>query len=212
MKLIEKTIIEFIDEIDSPSPAPGGGSVSALIGSLGVSLSKMVGHLTINKKKFKGLSNEIQEEFIKRLDELGAIKDELNVMIDKDTEAFNSVMAAFKLSKETEEEKVIRKEVIEAATYKAIDVPIMIAKLSYRGLELIDYFLEYGNKNAITDLGVSSLLLTAALEGAILNVLVNLPGINDDEYVKNNKLECSGLAKKGLEIKSRIMNVVMSNL
>lgn len=83
MKLIEKTIIEFINEIDSPSPVPGGGSVSALIGSLGVSLSKMVGHLTINKKKFKGLSNKIQEEFIKRLDELGVIKDELNVMIDK---------------------------------------------------------------------------------------------------------------------------------
>jgi len=79
-------------------------------------------------------------------------------MIDKDTEAFNYVMISFKLSKETEEEKVIRKEFIEAATYKAIDAPMMIAKLSYRGLELIEYFLEYKNKNAITDLGVSSLL------------------------------------------------------
>jgi len=212
MKLVDKNIMDFIDEVDSASPAPGGGSVSALAGSLGVSLSRMVGHLTVNKKKFKGLSEEVQGEFINRFEELGAVKDELNVLIDRDTEAFNYVMAAFKLPKETDGEKAERKEAIEAATYKAIDVPMMIAELSYRGLELIEYFVEYGNKNAITDLGVSSLLLATALEGAILNVKINLPGISDAEYVRTTGDKCSEMLKNGLEIKIKIMNGVNSNL
>ena len=212
MKLVEKSIIDFIDEVDSSSPAPGGGSVSALAGSLGVSLSRMVGHLTVNKKKFKGLDEAIQSEFMERFNELSSIKDELNILVDRDTEAFNYVMAAFKLPKETDEEKAARKKAIEEATYKAIDVPMVIAELSYRGLELIEYFGEYGNKNAITDLGVSSLLLATALEGAILNVKINLPGISDEEYVKITTDKCSELLAKGLETKSRIMDVVNSKL
>ena len=212
MKLIEKTVVDFIDEVDSASPAPGGGSVSALAGSLGVSLSRMVGHLTVNKKKFKGLDEAIQSEFMERFNELSSIKDELNILVDRDTEAFNYVMAAFKLPKETDEEKAARKKAIEEATYKAIDVPMVIAELSYRGLELIEYFGEYGNKNAITDLGVSSLLLATALEGAILNVKINLPGISDEEYVKITSDKCSELLAKGLETKSRIMDVVNSKL
>jgi len=208
MKLIDKTVVDFISEVDSPSPAPGGGSVSALAGSMGVSLSRMVGHLTVNKKKFKGLSEEIQEEFIKRFEELEGIKDELNILIDRDTEAFNYVMAAFKLPKETDEEKAARKQAIEEATYKAIDVPMMIAELSYRGLELIEYFTEYGNKNAITDLGVSALLLSVALEGAVLNVKINLPGITDEDYVKTTGDKCVEIVDKGLKIKGRIMGEI----
>ena len=212
MKLVEKSIIDFIDEVDSSSPAPGGGSVSALAGSLGVSLSRMVGHLTVNKKKFKGLDEGIQSEFMERFNELSSIKGELNILVDRDTEAFDYVMAAFKLPKVTDEEKTARKEAIEAATYKAIDVPMVIGELSYRGLELIEYFGRYGNKNAITDLGVSSLLLATALEGAILNVKINLPGITDEEYVGNTANKCSEILKNGLEIKKRIMDEVNSNL
>jgi len=212
MKLVEKSVVEFIDEVDSASPAPGGGSVSALVGSLGASLSRMVGHLTVNKKKFKGFSEEIQWDFIQRFEELYNIKSELNVLVDRDTEAFNCVMGAFKLPKGTEEEKAVRKEAIEEATYKAIDVPMVIGELSYRGLELIEYFVEYGNKNAITDLGVSALLLASALEGAILNVKINLPGITDEEYVKTTKRKCEELLREGLEIKRRVLEGVESNL
>jgi len=212
MKLVEKSVVEFIDEVDSASPAPGGGSVSALVGSLGASLSRMVGHLTVNKKKFKGFSEEIQWDFIQRFEELYNIKSELNVLVDRDTEAFNCVMGAFKLPKETEEEKAVRKEAIEEATYKAIDVPMVIGELSYRGLELIEYFVEYGNKNAITDLGVSALLLASALEGAILNVKINLPGITDEEYVETTKRKCEELLREGLEMKRRVLEGVESNL
>lgn len=212
MKLVEKSVTEFIDEVDSASPAPGGGSVSALVGSLGASLSRMVGHLTVNKKKFKGLSEEIQWDFMQRFEELHNIKTELNILVDRDTEAFNFVMAAFKLPKETEDEKAARREAIEAATYKAIDVPMVIGELSYRGLELIEYFVEYGNRNAITDLGVSALLLASALEGAILNVKINLPGISDEEYVGITKRKCEELLKGGLNIKKRVLEGVESNL
>lgn len=205
MKLMDKNVRDFIAEVDSPSPAPGGGSVSALAGSLGASLSRMVGHLTVNKKKFKGLSEEIQGEFLRRFEELEGVKDELNTLVDRDTEAFNLVMAAFKLPKETDEEKAAREEAIEKATYKAIEVPMAIAENSYRGLELIGYFLEYGNKNAITDLGVSALLLSAALEGAVLNVKINLPGITDEAYVNEVSDKCSKLVKDGDSIKREIM-------
>jgi len=205
MKLMDKTVVDFISEVDSPSPAPGGGSVSALAGSLGVSLSRMVGHLTINKKKFKALSEEIQKEFVNRFEELECINDELNVLVDRDTEAFNYVMAAFKLPNESDEEKLARKQAIEEATYKAIEVPMLIAELSHRGLELISYFLEYGNKNAITDLGVSALLLATALEGAILNVKINLPGITNEEYVAETSGKCRRLLEDGGKIKSEIL-------
>ncbi len=205
MKLMDKNVRDFISEVDSPSPAPGGGSVSALAGSLGASLSRMVGHLTVNKKKFKGLSEEIQGEFTRRFEELEGVKDELNTLVDRDTEAFNLVMAAFKLPKETDEEKTARGKAIEDATYKAIEVPMAIAEQSYRGLELIGYFLEYGNKNAITDLGVSALLLSAALEGAVLNVKINLPGITDEAYVAETSNKCNKLVEDGDRIKREIM-------
>jgi len=212
MKLVDKSIIDFIDEVDSASPAPGGGSVSALAGSLGVSLSRMVGHLSVNKKKFKELDDEIKEEVLSRFSELAEIKDELNVLIDRDTEAFNYVMAAFKLPKETEEEKKARGAAIEEATYKAVDVPMVIAELSYRGLELIECFVEYGNRNAITDLGVSALLLVTALEAAILNVKINLPGISDEKYVTDMRERCTELLKNGQEIKVEIMAGVEAKL
>ncbi len=212
MKLIERSVLGFVNEVDSASPAPGGGSVSALAGSLGASLSRMVGHLTVNKKKFKELDEEIKVEFVSRFDELETIMDEFNVLIDRDTEAFNLVMGAFKLPKETDEEKAARKKAIEDATYKAIEVPMVIAELAFRGLELIEYFGAYGNKNAITDLGVSALLLTTALEGAILNVRINLPGITSEEYVKSTNLKCEEMLVEGKEIKERIMAAVNSNL
>ncbi|MGL5099966.1 MAG: cyclodeaminase/cyclohydrolase family protein [Fusobacteriaceae bacterium] len=105
MKLIELTINEFLSEVDSPSPAPGGGSVSALASALGVSLIRMVGHLSFGKKKFEGLDEGIKMEFKRRFDELQGIEEELKNLIDKDTESFKLFMAAMKMPKETDEEK-----------------------------------------------------------------------------------------------------------
>lgn len=113
MKLVEMDVIKFLNEVDSNSPAPGGGSVSALASSLGVSLGRMVAHLSFGKKKYEGNSDEAKAAFVKNFDELLKIKEELNILIDKDSEAYNTVMAAFKLPKETEEEKAIRNAEIQ---------------------------------------------------------------------------------------------------
>lgn len=212
MKLVEKTVTDFINEVDSSSPAPGGGSVAAVVGALGASLSRMVGHLTVNKKKFKELDEEIRIDFLGKFDELCCIKEELVLLVDRDTEAFNLVMAAFKMPKETDEQKKDRKEAIEAATYKAIDVPMVIAELSFRGLELIENLGKNGNQNAITDLGVSALLLASGLEGAILNVKINLPGISDEKYVKETRDRCNEILRGGLKIKMEIMKEVEGKL
>lgn len=184
MKLVEMDVIKFLNEVDSNSPAPGGGSVSALASSLGVSLGRMVAHLSFGKKKYEANSDETKSAFVKNFDELLKIKDELNVLIDKDSEAYNTVMAAFKLPKETEEEKAIRNAEIQKCTKFAIQTPYDIVVLSGKAISLLGTILEYGNQNAITDIGVGTMLLMTGLEGGILNVKVNLSSIEDTEYVE----------------------------
>src|SRR5690554_4468613 len=134
MKLIDYTVKKFIDEVDSSSPAPGGGSVSALVSTLGVSLAKMVSHLTFNKKSYMALDEKLRLDYEKNFAKLNEIKNELEVLIDKDTEAFNLFMEALRLPKETETEKEFRKQKLEEATIEAIKVPLEIMKLSYLGL------------------------------------------------------------------------------
>lgn len=178
MKLIDQTIIDFINNVDSDSPAPGGGSVSALISSLGTSLARMVGHLTVSKKKYTKLDSSIQATFENTLNHLSVIKDELILLIDKDTQAFNQIMKAYKLSKDIPE---IRLKAIEDATLNAIEVPYRVSIISLKALQLLPIILAHGNKQAISDLGVAVLSLTSGIEGALYNVLINLSGISNQE-------------------------------
>ena len=126
MRLIDLKVNEFIEQVDSSSPAPGGGSVSALASSLGVALARMVSHLTIGKKKFQAFDEVIQNEYTTRFNHLESILEQLLVLIDQDTEAFNEIMKAFKMPKETDDEKTKRNEAIEKATLGAIKVPYEI--------------------------------------------------------------------------------------
>jgi formiminotetrahydrofolate cyclodeaminase len=179
MKLIDLEVKKFIEEVDSKSPAPGGGSVSALAGSLGVALSRMVGHLTLGKKKFLALDEKTQREFNETLSLLESKKHELLTLIDLDTEAFNLIMEAYKLPKNNDEDILNRNQKIEEATKIAIDIPFKVATCANHALELIWIIIEHGNKTAISDLGVSVLNLSSAIEGAIMNVLINLPGLSN---------------------------------
>ncbi len=188
MKLTELTVQSFIEEVASKSPAPGGGSVSALASSMGVALTRMVGALSVHKKKFKALDEEIQTSFISIIESFEGINNQLTVLIDKDTEAFNLIMSAFKLPKETEEEKTFRKGKIEEGTLVAIKVPMEVATLCLEAVSNLDYIVTYGNKNTLSDIGVSALMLYAGLEGAILNVKINIPGLSD-EQVRNTYLQ-----------------------
>ena len=208
MKLINLNLVEFGNEVDSSSPAPGGGSVSALAGSVGASLTRMVGHLTVSKKKFKALDKNVQDRFNEILKVFLHVKEELMLMIDKDTEAFNLIMAGYKLPKETVEEKAFRKQKILEGTIEAIKIPFVIARLSLKALKHMEYILEYGNKNALSDVGVSTLMLYTSLEGAILNVKINIPGLTDQLTIDQYSNTIEEMLEEGKQIKDTILSKI----
>ena len=178
--LTTKTVSEFIDEVASRSPAPGGGSVAALAGALGAALTAMVSNLTIGKKKYVGVQGEMQR-VLKQSESLRASFTEL---IDDDAEAFNTVMSAFNLPKETEEDKAKRAASIQRATKGATEIPLHVMQLCEQALLLTQAAAEKGNVNSISDAGVAALMLHAACLGAKLNVQINLGSINDALFVQ----------------------------
>jgi len=181
MKLIEMKLKDFIEELSSDSPAPGGGSVAALAGALSSALSSMVCNLTIGKEKYK----DVEYDMEKILDRVEDIRERFMELIDRDTEAFNRVMDAFKLPKNTEEEKKIRKEKIQDALKGAALVPLETARMCAEMIELCKEIAEKGNKNSITDVGVAAIMAKAGLESAILNVKINLKLISDERFIES---------------------------
>jgi methenyltetrahydrofolate cyclohydrolase len=181
--LASLSVTEFLDELASGSPAPGGGSVSALAASLGAALTSMVCRLTIGKKKYA----EVQIEMEKVLNQSEELRAKFSAMIDEDTMAFNKVMAAYGLPNETEEQKSIRKTEIQEAMKAATLVPLKLTGLCIEGLELVKIVAEKGNPGSISDAGVGALMLHAGGEGAALNVNINLGSLNDVFFVNQTK-------------------------
>jgi formiminotetrahydrofolate cyclodeaminase len=177
--LTEKTVIKFLDELASNSPAPGGGSVAALAGSLGAALTTMVCHLTVGKKKYLDVEPEMKNIIIKSEE----LRKTFTSLIDQDTEAFNKVMEAFGLPKESDAQKALRTAAIQAATKEAALIPLRVMNHVVDALALTKVVAEKGNANSISDAGVSALMLHAAAEGAALNVQINLSGITDADFV-----------------------------
>ena len=212
MKLIDMTVTDFASEVDSNSPAPGGGSVSALASDIGVSLARMMAHLSFEKKKFEQLNEKTKEEFKARFDKLGEIRKELSTLVDKDTESFNEFMKAVKMPKETEEQNKLRAKAIQEATIFSIEVPYKTASLSLEALRLLDFLIKNGNQNAITDIGVGTLMLSAGMEGAILNVKVNLGQIKDKQIYDKYRDGCKEILSEGNEIKDNIISNIHKQL
>ena len=212
MKLVDLSVCEFSDEVDSNSPAPGGGSVAALASNIGIGLARMMAHLSFGKKKYESLDEDIRVEFVNRFNKLGDIRQELVDLVDKDTESFNEVMKAIKMPKETEEEKKLRKSAIQDATLFSIDVPFKTAKLSLKSLELLEFLVAHGNQNAITDIGVGTLMIYTGLEGAILNVKVNLMGLENKELNDSYSENCKEILSKSKDIKDKILNDIHKKL
>ena len=180
MKLVDMTVTSYIDLLNSDAPAPGGGSASALCGAQGAALVSMVAGLTIGKKKYPD-DQELCAEVAKKASEL---KNALLAQVDKDTEAFNLVSAAFKLPKETDEEKAARSKAIADATLVATQVPFETMQLCLEALKYSKALLGHSNTNAASDLGVSALNLITCMKGAWLNVLINLGGVKDEAKVQ----------------------------
>lgn len=177
MKLVDLTVKDYLDVLKSDAPAPGGGSVSALSAAQGVGLVAMVADLTIGREKYAEYDEACRTAKEKALD----LYTQLVEGIDKDTEAFNKVSAAYKLPKDTDEQKAARSAAIRAANVGATEVPFETVKLCFEGLKVTETIVGKSNPNAASDLGVAALNLLAGLKGAWLNVKINLPGIKDEE-------------------------------
>jgi formiminotetrahydrofolate cyclodeaminase len=207
--LIEKKVIEYIAQTASSSPAPGGGSASALAGALGTALAEMVINLTVGKKKYAEVSAELSE----MLPKLSALRIELQNAVDRDTEAFNQVMAAFGLPKETEEQQSKRTIAIQEATVKATKVPLEVMSKAAQALELTLIVAMKGNKNSASDAGVAGLLLGSASDGAALNVMINLAGLPDTHPFKSEaSQELVDLSQRKQKLTQDILNAVSANM
>jgi formiminotetrahydrofolate cyclodeaminase len=179
MELKKMTVEAFIQETSSSSPAPGGGSIAALNAASAAALIEMVAHLTIGKEKYASAEPEMKEVAAKA----ASLKNEFLALIDEDSNAFNKIMAAFKMPKGTDEEKAVRHEAIQEATKGAALVPFKVGETANRLLELADIVICRGNANAVTDGAVASMNARAAVRGAFLNVKINLSSIKDAAFV-----------------------------
>ena len=178
--LVSMNLRQFADETASESPAPGGGSIAAYLGALGISLGTMVANLSSHKKGW----DERWREFSDYAETGQKIKKELLKLVDEDTHAFNKIMDAFGLPKSSDKEKSIRKAAIQSATKNAIEVPLKVMQLSLQSFEIIKAMAEIGNPNSVSDAGVGALCARSAVYGAWLNVKINASGYEDKAYVQ----------------------------
>lgn len=183
MELKKLTVEGFINETASSSPAPGGGSIAALNAASSAALIAMVAQLTLGKEKYAASQEEMQEVAGKA----GALKDQFLAFIDEDSSAFNKIMAAFKLPKDTEEAKKARSAAIQDATKEAALVPFKVGQTANELFALAEAVILRGNSNAVTDGAVAAMNARAAVRGAFLNVKINLGSIKDALFVEDLK-------------------------
>jgi len=189
--LTKKTVNAFLDELASSSPAPGGGSVAALAGALGAALATMVCNLTIGKKKYA----DVEDDMKKIKAEAERLRTRFTELVDQDTHAFNKVMEAYGLPKDGDAQKALRLAAIREATKEATLVPLEVMKHCIDAMALAQQVASAGNQNSISDAGVSALMLHAACEGAALNVKINLNGLADSDFVGWKSDEVESLLK-----------------
>jgi glutamate formiminotransferase / formiminotetrahydrofolate cyclodeaminase len=207
-KLVNMTLLDFADETASESPAPGGGSISAYLGSLGASLATMVANLSSHKKGW----DERWEEFSNYAEKGQQLKDELNKMVDLDTKAFNKIMTAFALPKATDEEKKIRTQAINDATKFAIEVPFKVMNLAHDSMPLIKAMAEIGNPNSVSDAGVAALCARSAVMGAYMNVRINCSGFEDKTFVSKMIEEGKKIEQSAMKMEAEIISTVNTKI
>ena len=207
-KLAELTVTEFADLLASDAPAPGGGSAAALEGAIGAALTAMVCGLTKGKKKFAEFNDLAVEAEAKAL----ALKDRFIDVMDRDTEAFNVVSAAFGMPKATDEEKAARSAAIQKGLEGCTATPFEMMEIAVETLELTDSILGKSNDSAASDLGVSALSLRAAIQGAWLNVLINIGSLKNKELAEDYRVKGEALLAKALPLADKIYAEVVTML
>lgn len=199
--LADLTIKGLLSETAGSAPVPGGGSISALNGAISTALTEMVANLTIGKKKYA----EVEGQMKTIATEASLIRERLLRDIDRDSEAYNRVFAAFKLPKETEEEKAERNRIIQEATQEAAQVPMDVAEEIASVMETIIYVAHKGNRNAVTDACVAMMNARTCVLGALLNVRINLASIQDEKFVKRMCAKADELEAQAIRIEQKLL-------
>ena len=207
-KLIRMTLSDFADETASESPAPGGGSISAYMGALGVSLGTMVANLSSHKAGW----DERWEEFSNWAAKGQGYKDQLLKLVDEDTNAFNKIMNAFSLPKGTDAEKKARTEGIQSATRYATEIPFQVMQVAFASMEVIKAMAETGNPNSVTDAGVGALCARSAVMGAFLNVKINAAGLTDKAFSADIIAKGKQIEELTQKLETEILSLVNSKI
>jgi methenyltetrahydrofolate cyclohydrolase len=208
MRLVDKPVTNFLDELSSNAPAPGGGSVAALGGALGAALVSMVCNLTLGKKRYEAVQDDIQD----LLAQSEALRKELTDLLEEDVKVYTAYSVAAKLPRGTEEEKATRTRAVQAALQDATMVPMRIAETAVKVMDLCMPTAEKGNKWAVSDAGVAVLMAEAALRSAALNVLINLGSIKDEEFVAEKRAHLDSLLEGKGAMRDQIYDYVVSKL
>ncbi|MDC0357250.1 glutamate formimidoyltransferase [Oligoflexia bacterium] len=203
-KLVDMPLVAFADETSSESPAPGGGSISAAVGAMGVALGTMVANLSSHKRGW----DERWEEFSDWAEKGRVFQDELISLVDEDTNAFNKIMDALGLPKKTDAEKAARKKAIDDATKYAIKVPFKVMQTACDSMEVIKAMAEIGNPNSVSDAGVGALCARTAVMGAFLNVKINAADLNDKAFVDDIIARGQKVEKETQALEQEILAVV----
>ena len=207
-KLIDMKLVDFANETASESPAPGGGSIAAAMGALGASLSTMVANLSSHKRGW----DDRWEEFSDWAEKGKYFQNELLKMIDEDTQAFNKIMDAFGLPKNTDNDKIERDQAIQDATRYATEVPFKVMELCYQSMEVSKAMATIGNPNSVSDAGVGAIAALAGVKGAFLNVKINAGGLDDKEYVGDIISRAKNIQENAVKMQKEILNIVEEKL
>lgn len=208
MKLAEMQVTEFVNLMASDAPAPGGGSAAALEGALGAALTAMVCALTVGKKKYA----DVQELAVESQKKAEDLKARFVDVMDRDTEAFNAVSAVFAMPKDTDEQKAARKAAMQEALKGCTKTPFEMMQLACETLELTRSLVGRLNASAASDLGCSALSLRAAIQGAWLNVLINISGIADEAFAAEYRKNGEALLDKALPLADEIYEEILKTM
>lgn len=206
--LTDLSVKNFLNKTAGNDPVPGGGSISALNGAIAAALGEMVTRLTIGRKKYA----DREAEMTTLLAEIEPVRNELETDIDRDSDAYNLVFDAFKLPKDTDEEKSTRSAAIQSATRYAAEVPMQVARRVISIMSKLEVIARTGNQNAVTDACVATMCARTAVLGALMNVRINLSSIKDEDYVKTMALEASSLHDQAVAIEKRVLDYLNENL
>jgi len=206
--ICEQRLDRFLDELASAAPTPGGGSAAAIMGAMGAALTSMVCNLTLGKKGYEAVEAPMREA----LQQAEALRARLTAMVADDVQAFDTLMAAYRLPKGDERDQRARAEAIQAGLKRATDVPLECAQACFDVIEVTRRIAAIGNKAVISDAGVATLAAHAALRSAALNVDINAPSIKDAEFVRSRRERLDQLLQRGAAISEETFKTVHGRL